>query len=1571
MQHDFKRQTEVTKTTNQSIQQRSVGSIGIQAQNVMRVQQQAIRQTKYEAFIQRFTDTPEAQIAVDVLKPTTFQATPEKIEQARALPPTNRIRLQRLLQSPYVVKSVSLGREPLSPAKAASDQTVQDLTGIPLQRVISPQPDLTTRLQRHRATKIETQATENLEPDTAKNFTIPNFASSIQRSTSHSSATTDHLQTIQAAQIQRQRIVNTRAQEISQQLSAPHIQRLRAPQASTVVGSATGMSYTLTGIADRINTDVPILRSKHQTDTQPVTDFIARTGRSLAYQYQIQRTRENTPPEELAVAISRVHNQTDREHFATVTLGKLEPDNQQHIQRLIAEHEITLQKQSQAIQNDFVPIAQRTAEREAQQPANLAAMIARAGSGEALPEKVKQQLQAKFNFNLDAVRIHRDGYADKLAKTINAVAFTTGTSIFFQNGTFDPDSTRGRGLLVHELTHVGQQLEGRAKVGIDADSGLEDEAVSAQAKAQNGENTTSELLKREVKTSQIPVSPKPKIQAKREQTNVQTDKEEIKRYPEIEFPIPTNQSPQGLMLAFLQELNPALSIDQCVRFVAYYFQNRPDMLIAAGNFFTITPEEEKIGLVYCVDKDGSWLEIHKMTSEDFEKRLNDDWKFTGDMAGLIDELSPVDYTKVITLAKDIYNASWFGISNNILEQIRNLTPREIEYLHKFYQKEYKQSISERFADYSGSEIDELNIRLSINSQQSKKNLDLLAAQAAVYACKNAIGIFTTGIEEIRIIVNNLTKTQRQEFKRIVRDIPLYASMWEKVKNKAAGIVIFEDTKRDYFNSLLDGDANGMINAALRDNKYPTISTSNITNLNINRALTDQDSVIEEFRRQSKSDKPLNLSDSTIKILQAEVQSGRITGFEKEIIDAYTKGDKETAAALYIINQINNKTYFSSKNLAKVIREQLKEADEPSNIVKKVNESSKGAFTYTDLINKGNFSQPLNKVLLELGKPKQEQNPNILLAGASEMRDVSIIEELFKGKTKEQIEVIKTNFAADKDSNPDGKTLDTFLFEQRVVQIPEQYTESYQPSERVYEPNFIGSEALKIKIAMLGTDDTVENKIAKAELNYQYTRGAQNTFANLGMDAAEFLHLNNSASDVEDSYKQFKNLFDDYGTANCKPKLGVSKDQIKQAESDLTGSTNSYNNQAKYLQDTGIAVFKAVVTAAWVVITRTPPPAWLSLLLELGATTIKWSANTDYRNREALLDLIQTLIEHKIDILGDSKWLKNFLRSTRKSFPERYQDVLIILRKKGLITKNIEAEILKTTGKGVTKGINDGLKNRQKSGADIIIDAVDSTAKDTATSAAQTLVGTAIKKGFTTKETVRIGSFLGGTAPKTVIKNMEAAEVIRHFSDGIISIAIKARENDKDFNLKSELSSLIFRFLEKRAHKALIRDPKVVGSKNAEVPKIEDVPQKKAITLTRENKQEAKDLAATIVDKDLSVDKVKDIINQFCDSKGVTSPAEKDIINLLPDLKNIESAPQSRPKRERKPKGKKVKPNPESMIQVIPEQPKSEPKSEDGQKIEPTGDSKSGKTSEPELLSEQKAQSPDGSKPKIRSKRKPK
>lgn len=105
-------------------------------------------------------------------------------------------------------------------------------------------------------------------------------------------------------------------------------------------------------------------------------------------------------------------------------------------------------------------------------------LLAASRPGQPLPPAVQAKMENVFGTSLADVRIH----VGPQASSIGALAFTTGSDIYFAPGQYDPHSGHGQRLLGHELAHVVQQKAGRVPhpfvqgIAIVQNPGLEAEA---------------------------------------------------------------------------------------------------------------------------------------------------------------------------------------------------------------------------------------------------------------------------------------------------------------------------------------------------------------------------------------------------------------------------------------------------------------------------------------------------------------------------------------------------------------------------------------------------------------------------------------------------------------------------------------------------------------------------------------------------------------------------------------------------------------------------------------------------------------------------------------------------------------------------------------------------------------------------------------------------------------------------------------------------------------------------------------------------------------------------------------
>jgi len=122
------------------------------------------------------------------------------------------------------------------------------------------------------------------------------------------------------------------------------------------------------------------------------------------------------------------------------------------------EEPIQMQEEEEELQAKAEPAA----------PARASSHLSRriqsgAGKGKPLPGHTRAEMESAFGLDFSGVNVHTGQEAVGLNKELGAQAFTHGKNVYFNQGKFRPESTEGKRLLAHELTHVVQQGGGRQK----------------------------------------------------------------------------------------------------------------------------------------------------------------------------------------------------------------------------------------------------------------------------------------------------------------------------------------------------------------------------------------------------------------------------------------------------------------------------------------------------------------------------------------------------------------------------------------------------------------------------------------------------------------------------------------------------------------------------------------------------------------------------------------------------------------------------------------------------------------------------------------------------------------------------------------------------------------------------------------------------------------------------------------------------------------------------------------------------------------------------------------------------
>lgn len=120
------------------------------------------------------------------------------------------------------------------------------------------------------------------------------------------------------------------------------------------------------------------------------------------------------------------------------------------------------------------------------------------GGGSPMPDQTKTFMENRFGYDFSDVRIHAGNDAATMSRDLNAKAFTVSNNIYFNQGNFSPNTSEGKQLLAHELTHTLQQ----------GGSAVKTKLVSEDATERKGSPVQS-FIQCKLQTQNTAISPQP------------------------------------------------------------------------------------------------------------------------------------------------------------------------------------------------------------------------------------------------------------------------------------------------------------------------------------------------------------------------------------------------------------------------------------------------------------------------------------------------------------------------------------------------------------------------------------------------------------------------------------------------------------------------------------------------------------------------------------------------------------------------------------------------------------------------------------------------------------------------------------------------------------------------------------------------------------------------------------------------------------------------------------------------------------------------------------------------------
>ena len=204
-------------------------------------------------------------------------------------------------------------------------------------------------------------------------------------------------------------------------------------------------------VADQVvkNKDHSQINQKLSEDKSPLVQTAADKEEEPAAKHEVQKQEDEEPAAKL-----EIQRQEDEEPAAKL---KVQRQEESPFARRSTKPDGEVDKASEDKEEAQAKSMIQRKEGESNVPLFETRVKSAKTGGVPLPENIKKEMEQKLKTNFGKVRIHTNDEAINLCREIKAQAFTNGYHIFFNKGKFNPESSSGKHLLAHELTHVIQQ----------------------------------------------------------------------------------------------------------------------------------------------------------------------------------------------------------------------------------------------------------------------------------------------------------------------------------------------------------------------------------------------------------------------------------------------------------------------------------------------------------------------------------------------------------------------------------------------------------------------------------------------------------------------------------------------------------------------------------------------------------------------------------------------------------------------------------------------------------------------------------------------------------------------------------------------------------------------------------------------------------------------------------------------------------------------------------------------------------------------------------------------------------
>jgi len=199
---------------------------------------------------------------------------------------------------------------------------------------------------------------------------------------------------------------------------------------------------------NRDNSDSRMRRTDHPRSVNPSVDRILFLQRTVGNQAVQRLLRSGALQAKLRIGQPGDVYEQEADRMADAVMRMPEPGVQREVE---PEEEEEEEEMLQAKSREYAT---------SEVPNDLESQInAIKSGGRPLAESERAFFEPRFGADFSRVRVHTDTRAADSARAVNAQAYTVGRDMVFGAGQYVPETTSGKRLLAHELTHVIQQGE--------------------------------------------------------------------------------------------------------------------------------------------------------------------------------------------------------------------------------------------------------------------------------------------------------------------------------------------------------------------------------------------------------------------------------------------------------------------------------------------------------------------------------------------------------------------------------------------------------------------------------------------------------------------------------------------------------------------------------------------------------------------------------------------------------------------------------------------------------------------------------------------------------------------------------------------------------------------------------------------------------------------------------------------------------------------------------------------------------------------------------------------------------